>query len=131
MAAQAGFTSKKPLLDMLEEIYHATRQFKFFANELGVDKSLVTIAAEMDRVKIIVRYTLCLLSHLFIGCAHSPRPHSYLCFQGLMRGCCLLPEAGYRYLFKLFLIGLRLKNSCIIYFNHLWTNSSSDTGQSK
>ncbi|CDL80410.1 hypothetical protein [Xenorhabdus cabanillasii] len=43
MAAQAGFTSKKPLLDMLEEIYHATRQFKFFANELGVDKSLVTM----------------------------------------------------------------------------------------
>ncbi|MEX0445740.1 type II toxin-antitoxin system HipA family toxin [Xenorhabdus sp. SGI246] len=43
LAAQAGFTSKNPLIDMLAEIYHATRQFKFFANELGVDKSLVTM----------------------------------------------------------------------------------------
>jgi serine/threonine-protein kinase HipA len=43
LAVQAGFTDKKPLVDMLEEIYHATRQFKQFASELDVDNALATM----------------------------------------------------------------------------------------
>ncbi|MCG3461258.1 HipA domain-containing protein [Xenorhabdus bovienii] len=42
MAGQAGFSSTDPLMNMLEEIYHETRQFKALANDLDIDKSLAT-----------------------------------------------------------------------------------------
>ena len=46
--------------------------------------------------EILWRYKPRLFDRRGVGCARSPRSHSYLCSRGLMRGSCLSPEASLR-----------------------------------